>query len=351
MKNRSKLKRPLLGLILISGFIVVYTILHKHNYICYPTVQRSWEEFNNSFKSRFHHVVESTNKIEAHKFSSRDFNQLIDLHDFEFIKSPLKCEKLVHQPKIVIIVHSAPYNFNKRRVIRETWGEKDHRALLLFLIGDVNSTSLQNKLDNESDEHEDLVQGNFHDSYRNMTYKHVSALKWFVYNCPNAKYLLKTDDDVFVNTPLLYSYLETPLTISEIICDNIYNAVVFRNTQSKWYVTLEEYPDTNYPDYCMGYWVLYPGTSILPLYRQAQKTPYFWIDDVHVSGTVASKVNITTAPAGHLLMNRFEQNKLFSGCLNEDEVPFFFTNHDITEKEARKLWKMVRPFKVDGDSF
>jgi hypothetical protein len=36
-----------------------------------------------------------------------------------------------------------------------------------------------------------------------MTYKHIMALKWVVYFCPGVRYVLKTDDDTFVNTPVL----------------------------------------------------------------------------------------------------------------------------------------------------
>jgi hypothetical protein len=36
-----------------------------------------------------------------------------------------------------------------------------------------------------------------------MTYKHIMALKWALYYCPRVRYVLKSDDDTFVNTPVL----------------------------------------------------------------------------------------------------------------------------------------------------
>jgi len=42
----------------------------------------------------------------------------------------------------------------------------------------------------ESEVHHDLIQGNFIDAYRNMTYKHVMGLKWATYFCQNARYTM-----------------------------------------------------------------------------------------------------------------------------------------------------------------
>jgi hypothetical protein len=58
-------------------------------------------------------------------------------------------------------------------------------------------------LEDESNLYQDMVIGPFLDSYRNLTYKHVMALKWVHYHCPEARYVLKSDDDVFVHTPAL----------------------------------------------------------------------------------------------------------------------------------------------------
>ena len=58
-------------------------------------------------------------------------------------------------------------------------------------------------LDSENDRHHDLLQGSFKDTYRNLTYKHVMILKWALYYCPGVRYVLKSDDHILVNTPVL----------------------------------------------------------------------------------------------------------------------------------------------------
>ena len=41
----------------------------------------------------------------------------------------------------------------------------------------------------------------------NLTLKSVMGLKWSAIFCPQAKFVLKTDDDIFVNVPLLHAAL------------------------------------------------------------------------------------------------------------------------------------------------
>ncbi|XP_073843859.1 uncharacterized protein [Musca autumnalis] len=139
-----------------------------------------------------------------------DFNRLIDLHDFYYLVPQPVCSSNV---EALILVHSAPRNHPKRQIIRETWASigrhmVDAPIRVLFLLGAVSEESLQHEVMKENSEYADIIQGSFVDDYRNMTYKHVMAFKWFLYNCPDAQILIKVDDDVYVNTPQLIKYLK-----------------------------------------------------------------------------------------------------------------------------------------------
>lgn len=291
-----------------------------------------------------------TINIQPELLPKNDFSQLIDLKDFEFLIAPQTCRELSRPPNLVVLVHSAPGNFEKRAVIRETWGSRrnDTRAHLLFLIGAVTSTNLQDKIERESGAHSDVLQGSFIDSYRNMTYKHVMALKWFVYNCHEARYLLKTDDDVFVNLPLLNNQLEMRTELSHLLphtnlmfCHRISRAKVKRTFRSKWRVAYDEYTERFYPDHCPGFVILYSADVVSQLYQEAQRQPYFWIDDVHITGNVASKLNIPILPLGDLYLSADKQQDLMAGRVDSGDVPFFFAQPDLKEVQIRKLWKLV----------
>ena len=66
-----------------------------------------------------------------------------------------------------------------------------------------------------------------------------------------------------------------------------------------------EYPGRMYPPYCAGWFVLYSPDVVILLYREAQRTEYFWIDDVHVTGTLAARANPTHTPLGNLVLSRW----------------------------------------------
>lgn len=141
-----------------------------------------------------------------------DAEQLIDLHNFAYLMVQPECEAHV---QVLILVHTAPRNAEKRSLIRQTWGmpqmtQGTSPLRVVFLLG-AATAQLQRELELENARYADMVQGNFQDAYRNMTYKHVMALKWFNQRCAHAQLLIKVDDDVFVNTPhLLKLFRDAP---------------------------------------------------------------------------------------------------------------------------------------------
>lgn len=292
-------------------------------------------------------VIITTPNIES--LPKNDFRQLIDLSNFYFVINQKKCKNLQKPPLVVILVHSAPNNHKKRETIRETWGQNNPHSILLFMLGSVNSTTLESDLNMENQLHGDLVQGNFIDSYRNMTYKHVMALKWFIYECPEAQFLLKTDDDVFINSPMLYDILQNssvPLHRQLhrdrlIYCHRIESAKVKRSYRSKWRVSYKEYSGRYFPHSCPGFAILYSADAAFMLYQEAQRTPYFWIDDVHITGTVASHLNLSITPFQDMYLDRTQQGDIMKGRLKVENAPFLFAQPNLGKMEIRKLWKLV----------
>lgn len=125
--------------------------------------------------------TEYSQSFTVNELSTGDENTLIDLKSFKFILNHDMCNKT--KPLLLMMVHSAPKNLQKRNVIRETWGRMSSSVTTIFLVG--WSQEYQAELEKEDIKYGDLIQGNFHDAYRNMTYKHVMALKWATYHCPS----------------------------------------------------------------------------------------------------------------------------------------------------------------------
>jgi hypothetical protein len=59
-------------------------------------------------------------------------------------------------------------------------------------------------LTNESQNYGDILQESFLDSYANLTLKSVMLLKWFTRECDKVPYVLKTDDDMYINLKQLF---------------------------------------------------------------------------------------------------------------------------------------------------
>lgn len=281
-------------------------------------------------------------------------NKLINLSNFEYLINQPSCfdyERLsasnARKTKLitVVLVHSAPNYTEKRRVVRETWGQKDPRSRILFVLGATNSTSLQKKLIQENEQFHDLIQGNFLDAYHNMTYKHVMSLKWFNDNCPNVKFLFRADDDIFVNLPHVYSLLVDISNLNNVIvCQRRNRAAVLR-TFTKWKVSKKDYNPDYYPPYCFGYAIFYTNDAASRLYQEAQRSPYFWIDDVHITGTLRNRLNIPILSfEKHYYLNQKHMNDLFEGKTHIERIKpiFLFVKPNQGEGRIRMLWNIVQ---------
>lgn len=71
----------------------------------------------------------------SYYFPSNDYNKLIDLN-FTFNTLNYVCNDST--PFLLVLVHSSPSNFAKRRTIRETWGQNSENVKVLFMLGEYN---------------------------------------------------------------------------------------------------------------------------------------------------------------------------------------------------------------------
>ena len=69
----------------------------------------------------------------------------------------------------------------------------------MFCTGSTFDENIQRSLEEESQEYGDLVQGDFLDNYHNLSYKGIMGNLWVAEFCSQAEFLVKTDDDMFVD--------------------------------------------------------------------------------------------------------------------------------------------------------
>lgn len=272
------------------------------------------------------------------------YDQLIDIDNFSFKINPQPCRNYKTGLLLMVIVSSNPNNDENRKIIRNTWGRNLDSTKVVFLIGESDNASVSSLVQRESIKYGDIVQGNFVDVYRNMTYKHVMGLKWVAHHCASAKYILKTDDDVVVHSRALRHFLARELSPwgarNLIICQVLENAHAQRSNKSKWKVTEEEYAAPYYPTYCAGWAVLYSQDVIPKLLKTAQSIPYFWIDDVHITGVCAQMIGVTRTPLSKLILSQTKVKML--QILGPKYVgPFLLGPPDLSSVKIKEIWKSI----------
>lgn len=271
-----------------------------------------------------------------------DYNRLIDFNDFTFtVNQENKCSDYVF---LLLLISSAPRNKQRRDAIRAMWGKEDNSVKRIFLLGSINDNDIQETIRWENELYGDIVQGNFMDSYRNLTYKTVMALKFGVYHCPNAVYTLKLDDDIFVNMPLMKNYLKNDL--SPFGATHMLQCIVLRDKQpmryntSKWYVPKEVYSAPYYPTYCQGPYVLLSPDALFKLYKESQQLRYFHLEDVFTYGLAASRVEgLNHSSLYHLTLGGYPPSRIKEGFF--DQLNFLFGTLDMTISDIENFWHYV----------
>ncbi len=227
----------------------------------------------------------------------------------QYTLTPGSCNSDREGPLVVAYVHSAPQNVAQRTLIRETWANKTYHGNIsmevFFSTGLVDNHGAQEALEEESKVYRDILQGNHKDDYKNLTYKAVSSLKWILESCRRSKFILKTDDDVFVNVFSFVKHLHdlnrTGQTSGVFFCRLNRRPPVKR--RGKWNIPQEVYPRDRYPNFCSGLAFVFSMDVARALYEASHHTPMFWVDDVWLTGMVAAaaKVKITRASSAYEL--------------------------------------------------
>ncbi|XP_053181578.1 beta-1,3-galactosyltransferase 2 [Scomber japonicus] len=158
-------------------------------------------------------------------------------------------------PFLVFMVPVAPFDTEAREAVRKTWGASGQDTLTLFYVGvpeGGQGSGIQDKLEEESRKHADIIQINFEDSYKNLTIKTMMMMNWLATHCPNAFYAMKVDADIFVNVFYLIRRLRSSPRQDYITGSLISDGKPRRESNSKWQVTEELYPEDSFPPYVSG---------------------------------------------------------------------------------------------------
>lgn len=187
-----------------------------------------------------------------------------NVHNFDVLISP--SEDLCNQDTILLvaIIITRPESFEIRNAIRNTWGSQNSTNLkYIFAIGKSEIDLVNNQLELEGQKYGDILQENFPDNKEHTTVKVMMAFKWVKYSCNNAKFVLKTGQDILINTISLLKHLNHLSKASNALFGALrLNEPVDRKVQSERYIPFKmyHYYDFKNQNYLLPYC---DGTAII----------------------------------------------------------------------------------------
>lgn len=266
-------------------------------------------------------------------------------------------------PLLLLAIKTTELNFKNRQAIRQTWGragwvtrwktnssrgeEGGGYVRRVFLLGKENPEELgvdvSELVQLESRRYGDILQWDFKDTFFNLTLKDVLFWSWFSQSCGETQFVFKGDDDVFVNTPKIITYLQEQLktpsshkTMMEFMVGDVIGAAKpHRVNKSKYFIPDSFYRGL-YPAYAGGGGVVYSGQLTKRLHHVSKRVHLFPIDDVYVGMCM---VQLNAYPIHHPAFLTFD----FPG--KEEDEPCSYHRilvvHKRSPEQLVRLWADV----------
>lgn len=263
-------------------------------------------------------------------------------------------------PLLLMAIKSTELNFKNRQAIRQTWGREGWMAgqkrnsvggyvRRVFLLGKKDTEELRDdiseSLRTESIHHGDILQWGFKDTFFNLTLKDVLFWSWFSRFCNRTLFVFKGDDDVFVNTPKLVTYLQDQLrkpqahkTMKDFMVGDVIRAAAPQRTSESKYFIPESFYKGLYPTYAGGGGVVYSGVLTQRLHNISKRVHLFPIDDVYV-GMCMTRLN--AQPINHPAFLTFD----FPEKKQEKQRCSYHTIllvHKRSPKQIIQLWALMK---------
>ena len=232
-----------------------------------------------------------------------------------YLISRTRCTQKVF---LLIMVLTHPANFKRRTIIRKTWATDPSlqiRWKTVFLLGRVAGNSTQNEyLEAESMMYKDIIRGAQNESYYNLTLKIQMGLEWAAKYC-DFQFLLKTDDDVFINPFNLIDYLRNPDTPQTKLYMGrcTHNQLVLRG--GKYGVSVNEYGKDTYPDFCNGPSYVLSSDLVSKLVELFDTVKPFKLEDVYIGMLVQKLGGVQGVRHAGFRRQPFGPCKYFSDAL------------------------------------
>ncbi|XP_072421691.1 beta-1,3-galactosyltransferase 9 [Chiloscyllium punctatum] len=240
---------------------------------------------------------------------------------------------------LLAFVSSNAGNVTRREVIRKTWANvsqvQGYGLLTLFAIGIPQTQATQEEINKEYADHRDIIQGTFPDSANNAVLKTIMIMRWAVTFCPKALFILKSDEETFVNYRSLVEYLLSLKRHAEDLYIGRVNHQVMpiRDPLNKHHVPISLYSGKYYPDYCSSTAYVISQDVARKVFVASVAMVTSMPEDIYV-GICARKAGVVPIHS-----SRFsgEKHIRFNRCCYK----FIFSSFGMKSEELDEAWEEI----------
>ncbi|XP_070535660.1 beta-1,3-galactosyltransferase 5-like [Ptychodera flava] len=284
-----------------------------------------------------HPIYRNTNPLSRQKVNIEGYRYIIN--------EEAACSGSV---SLLSMITSTNGNFWQRGVIRKTWAttkEVDGEGVVtLFLLAKSDDRRTMESVREESRLYGDIILFDFQESYLNLTLKTLLGFRWIEDFCGNARFVLKTDDDVFLNyNALMRDLLMRPnknLALGQIF----ENSTAVRDDTNKWYTSRNDYANDKYPPFLVGTGYVLSRDVVGKILNVAPSLTFLNWEDVFV-GICLQKLGI---PLTH--DSRFYEFEHYRFITIEEKcnLRVLFKIHHVNMQKQRYLWSALTNLSRDS---
>lgn len=248
-----------------------------------------------------------TRKLSSYQTWSADLKFLIQPYGLRADKSVLIC------------IISNVKDSEKRHAIRQSWGATQWLQVV-FVTGlpvGPNALDQRKALRGEASLHNDIVQINVHEHYRNSTLRSIALVRWAAQaaRVTDYRFVIKTNDDNFVNTYLLRSYMDhfTDGYLYGIYQKDVKVQRCHNSGCSKQALRKDEYYPDVFPPYLSGLFYIFTEDALNRINIHLFEPPLIIVEDVYITGLVAGRAGVSRRSIP-------ENLKIYSGFPHSDVI-------------------------------
>ena len=244
---------------------------------------------------------------------------------------------------VVVMLTSHPRNTERRHAVRTTWGKNrsDHvndDFRVFFVVAKDRNVTVMNNLYKESNTHKDIVFGEHYESFETLPWKTEMMLEWSYKHC-RADYLLKSDDDIFVNMSNLFKLIATvdKRKVYVGFRSGVLAALAHRSCAIKYSVTWEAYSFPYLPTHATGGGILLSRDlvrDVIPYLVSGVDKPPLHLEDVSLA-LLLLNVNIQPSHNPHF------RHSMEDTCTNNSTAITIHTTEGKTSECMEKIFKEV----------